>query len=165
MSIFNNSQILRGQSFAHGLSPFDALAIDSDVFVETPRLSVLIDEEGVTNISGRVLLHEEADPIDSVSVPSFSKGNNFVEGLARVLPGVPVGGVIAYSSGAQFGVSGSLPEGFVRCDGKVYKKPGGGNWIAPVVAQGLVVGQIVWIVRLPEGAVATGGKFVPNFGN
>jgi hypothetical protein len=87
MSIFTSSRNLKGQSFAHGLAPFDPLSLDSDEFVETSRLSILIDEEGEVNVSGPVRLFAGTDPIDSDEIPTFSKGNKFVAGLEKVLPG------------------------------------------------------------------------------
>jgi hypothetical protein len=167
MSIFTSSRNLKGQSFAHGLAPFDPLSLDSDEFVETPSLSILIDEDGEVNVSGPMKLFAGTDPIDSDEIPTFSKGNKFVAGLERVLPGVPVGGIIAYTGGGGVFVAGAsvgnLPEGFVRADGKVYKLAGGRTWVAPIIPPGP---GFIWIVRLPAGAAGTGGQVRrTNIGN
>jgi hypothetical protein len=171
MSIFTSSRNLKGQSFAHGLAPFDPLSLDSDEFVETPRLSILIDEEGEVNVSGPVRLFAGTDPIDSDEIPTFSKGNKFVAGLEKVLPGVPAGGIIAYTEGrgvlvAGSGVGKGLPEGFARTDGKIYRLAGGGTWVAPIIPPGVLGTDVIWIVRLPAGAEATGGRVRrANIGN
>jgi hypothetical protein len=150
--LFSDSRNLRGQSFSYGLGRFDPIEVDSDEFVETPSLSVFVDEEGITNISDKILLHtSEVDCIDSTTTPQFSKGNKFIAGLARVLPGVPEEGVIAFAGRG-------IPPGWGRCNGGIYKRPGGGTWTAPFIPPGFGSMDVVWIVRLPEGVEDTGFK-------
>jgi hypothetical protein len=158
--LFSDSRNLRGQSFSYGLGRFDPTEADSNEFVETPTLSIFVDEEGVTNISEKILLHPaEVDCIDSTTVPQFSKGNKFIAGLAGILPGVPEEGVIAFAGS-------SIPAGWGRCNGGIYKKPNGRTWTAPFIPIGFGSIDIVWIVRLPEGVVDTGiKKTVPNIAN
>ncbi len=152
-TIFNSLRNLSGRSFSYGLAPPDYSSVDSGEFVESPSLSVLVDEDGDVNVSGSVKLFAGTDPIDSDKIPTFSKGNKFVAGLEKVLPGVPAGGIIAYTGGNQAlvagGSVGSLPGGFVRADGKVYKLASGRTWFTPTLPPGP---GFVWIVRLPEGA-------------
>jgi hypothetical protein len=134
------------------LGRFNPIEVDLDEFVETPSLSVFVDEEGVTNISDKIMLHStEVDCIDSTTIPQFSRGNKFIAGLAGVLSGVPEGGVIAFAGD-------SLPKGWGRCNGGIYKKPNGETWAAPFFPTGFGSEDVVWIVRLPEGVVDTGTK-------
>jgi hypothetical protein len=160
MSIFSDSRYLAGQSFGHGLAPFDSVAVDSDEFVETSRLSLLVGEEGEVNISGPMKLFAPTDPIDSDKIPTFSKGNKFVAGLEKVLSGVPVGGVIAYARGR------SIPSGYGRCDGSTYSIEGGGSFTAPKILPGFGGTGITWIVKLPAGAGERGAaRRRANIGN
>jgi hypothetical protein len=150
--LFSDSRNLRGQSFSYGLGKFNPTEVDSDEFVETPSLSVFVDEEGVTNISEKILLdNAEVDCIDSTTTPQFSKGNKFIAGLAKALPGVPEEGVIAFAGR-------KVPEGWGRCNGGIYKRPNGGTWTAPFFPVGFGSQDVVWIVRLPDGVVDTGEK-------
>lgn len=145
-SLFSSSKNLRGQRFSYGLGRFDPIAIDQDEFIETPSLSVFIDEEGVVNISDKILLHSsEEDCIDTTTTPQFSKNNKLIKGLSKVLPGVPEGGAVALGEG------NSIPQGWAKCDGRVYAREDGGLWIAPTIPDGFGGPGIVWIVRLPAG--------------
>jgi hypothetical protein len=158
MSIFNDTNSLRGQSFAYGLAPFDPVSTDSEEFVESDEVAVFVDGDGTANVAGQILLHKESDPIDAVSIPTFSAENNFIKGLAGVVGAVPPGGVILYAGSAL-----SLPEGWGLCDGTIYTLPNGGRFIAPRVtlppgSTDLIV-SVIYIVKLPEGAVRGGTLF------
>jgi hypothetical protein len=156
-SIFDSSENLGAQSFAHALSPFDSLSINSNDFVESSKMSVFVDEQGTVNVDGELRLFKNSDPIDAITEPSFSKKNKFIVGLEKALPGVPPGGIILYTGGSR--TSPQPPSGFGLCDGRIYRLNGGGTWIAPYILS--IAPGAEWIVRLPEGAVSTGGRITP----
>jgi hypothetical protein len=149
---FTNSRNLGGQSFPHGLSPFSALELEGDEFVESERLGVFVGEDGVVNIADQVMLWGEGeDVLDSKVEPKFSRENKFVRGLEKVLPGVPAGGVVAWDRLA------APPSGWGKADGSVYAIEGGNRvFEAPIIPDGFGGGGIGWIVRLPAGAVKIG---------
>jgi len=81
MSVFDDPASLRGQSFGYGLAPLDPVAEDSEIFVETRRLGLFIDEQGMGHVSGPLRLYASTDPIDCERVPTFSKDNLFIRGV------------------------------------------------------------------------------------
>jgi hypothetical protein len=156
--IFNSSENLRGQSFAHALAPFDRVATDSDEFVESGRMSVFVDEQGTVNVADELRLFKDTDPIDAEVKPKFSPGNKFIQGLLDVVSAVPVGGIILYTKFGNFGAPTSAPGGYGLCDGSIYKTADGGTFVAPNLG---TFGTATWIVKLPAGVKSTGDKASP----
>jgi hypothetical protein len=151
MSIFDDSNNLRGQSFAYGLAPFDRVATDSDEFVESDKVSVFVDEDGTVNVDETIMLYKEADPLDAIIEPNFSKDNQFIAGLNKAITAVPIGGIILFPTynprsvaspskrnwlAAIFGprYQGSTlyprdtPRGFVPCAGQVLRYADGSSY-------------------------------------
>jgi hypothetical protein len=133
MSIFNSAEVLSGESFSHGLSPYDPSITDPSEFSPSRALSVLVDESGRTNFSGPLLFHRKRDPVDSTEIPEFSKDNKFVKGLQQVMQSVPDGGIILYGLGDPFRRPTTAPPGFVLCDGKSYFRANGTSWAVPLL--------------------------------
>ena len=151
-SIFNRAENLGAQSFPHGLSPYDPLANDAEEFVESAEMSVFVGRNGVINIAGEIRLFKETDPIDAEAVPKFSEKNKFIQGIADILPGVPVKGILLY-------LGSEAPGGYGLCNGAVYKLSGGKQFITPnLPAPGGTgaSGGVVYIIKLPAGAKDTG---------
>lgn len=162
--LFNSDATLGGESFSHGLTRLGGERVNNNSsdedFAPSNDLALFVDEEGKVNIDGKVYSYEDIDPIDSETVPKFGKENNFIKGLAAVLPSVPVGGVIGYGSGIPLAtsvrLSKSVPAGYAVCDGSVYKSPETGKiWVTPLISLSLT-GGFIYIQRLPEGYEPTG---------
>lgn len=148
MSLFSDPRTLRKQSFAYGLSKFNTLETDSGDFIETSGLSVFVNEDGVTNISDRVLLHSaEIDPIDFTTIPQFSQQNNFIKGIAGVVPGVPVGGCVLYAGNIE-----NIPDGYGVCDRREYILESGEVFLTPNIpfVQNYFTMPYAYIIRLPK---------------
>ena len=158
MSVFDDPASLRGQSFGYALAPLDPLAEDSETFVEATRLGLFIDEQGEGHVSGPLRLYAPTDPIDCDEVPTFSKGNLFIEGIERVISTVPTYGIILWDVSDE--ATNPIPPGWVRCDGKKYILPDGSEWVASdISALFLNLGDenfVAYIQKLPEGAVVFG---------
>ena len=153
MRIFDEPSKLLNRNFGWGLAPFLPSDLGEDAESEdSSRLVLFIDEEGTVNVSEQLLLYKEADPIDSSTIPTFSKENLFIEGLKKVINPFPTYGVILFpttmpssheviSEGGVFGpiysAGGSArfprdtPEGFVPCAGQTLRYPGGGIVVVP----------------------------------
>jgi hypothetical protein len=165
-SLFTAPSILQGQSFSHALAPLDPEAERSDEFIESRKLSLFADEQGTINVGETMLLYKRTDPIDGDVEHTYSPGNKFIAGLNKVITTIPTGGVIAYASGSRTGAPGSPPSGYGRCNGAVYNLSGGGTWTAPIIPDGFGGSGIIWIVKLPPGAVDSGARIQPpNIGN
>lgn len=162
---FNSPSTLGGESFSHGLTRLGAEQFDSndsdEDFVPSNDLALFIDEEGTVNVDGQIYSYEDVDPIDSEIVPKFNKENNFIKGLAAVLPTVPVGGVIGYALGSPLtsldSLSKSIPAGYGPCNGSVYKSAETGKlWLTPYIDTLSL--NFIYIQKLPEGYEATGRR-------
>jgi len=161
MSVFDDPASLRGQSFGYGLAPLDPVAEDSEIFVETRRLGLFIDEQGMGHVSGPLRLYASTDPIDCEEIPTFSKNNLFIKGISNVIPTVPTYGIILCDAG-------KVPSsGWARCNGEVYELSDGERYRVPnliLFTPGFAptgVG-LVYIQKLPEGAKSLGrgvGRF------
>ena len=152
MSRFSDPALLNGESYAYGLTRVGDTQ-DSEEFTESTSLDLYIDEEGVANFLGRIFSYEEQDPIDCETVPKFSSGNNFIKGVAQVLPpGVPVGSFFGYVP--PLGEK-EPPAGYGFCDGSLYELPDGTIWVTPNIPP--AAGQAnVFIQKLPSGARLSG---------
>lgn len=150
MNNFTDPALLGGESFAYGLSRVGDVE-ESEEFTESVSLDLYIDEDGTTNISGKILSFAKRDPIDCEQVPNFSNTNNFIKGLAQALPpGVPVGAFFGYVS-----VEKEPPAGYGFCNGGLYELPDGNFWVTPNIPP--AAGQAnVFIQKLPPGAKSLG---------
>jgi hypothetical protein len=149
-SLFTDPLALSGRRFAHGLARLSDIPI-SEKFVPSQSLSVYIDKKGRVNVNGPIRLYEVTDPIDSVEVPSFSPDNKFIKGLEKAIDAVPVGTVLLYGNGDLNINSVTLPSGYVKCDGKIYKLPNGRFWTTPDFSL-LTTLSIVYIQKIPADA-------------
>ena len=155
MSVFDDPASLRGQSFGYGLAPLDPLTEDLETFVETTRLGLFIDEQGVGHVSGPLKLYAPTDPIDCDEVPIFSEGNLFIKGIERAITSVPTYGIILWDVRDE--EVSPIPSGWVRCDGKKYVLPDGNEWVVSDISTNFGDEQFVsYIQKLPEGAVVFG---------
>ena len=146
---FTNPINLDGQSFSHGLSSFSPEQDQLGEFVEDDEMVVFCDEKGVTHVSKQIRLYEEADPIEANTVPTFSKGNKFVEGLAGAISTVPTGGIILYTDGSGPLGQPKIPAGWAECNGDSYLSQDGREvWGTPVIDPN---GGAIHIQKLPPG--------------
>lgn len=160
MGLFDDPSKLYNTSFGWALTSYSE-EVDDGPPPDSSRLVVFIDEEGVLNTDGKIMLFPEVDPIDAPGPPEFTKSNQFVEGLKKVINPFPVNGIILYptidpgsvevlSEGGFFGTitaGGSevrfpndTPEGFVPCAGQVLEYPGGVEYVVPNLASRTVTG-------------------------
>lgn len=143
-TIFTDSIKLENRNFGWGLSAYPG--DDAEPGTDAPSMALFVDEEGVANVSGPLLLHltaGTADPIDSVEIPTFSPENLFIEGVRRAIPPFPMYGVLAFPARnvEMAGVTGAAiflpglgeenrfpddtPAGFVPCLGQLLTYSGG----------------------------------------
>jgi hypothetical protein len=147
---FNDPSILREESFAPGLS-----RPNPDQFGQSASLDVYVDDEGNTNVQGKILSYASTDPIDCEEVPRFSSDNNFVAGLAKSIPGVPPGAYFQYAGDKK-----KAPEGYAYCNGGVYTLADGTEWVTPYLITPPSKFS-TYIQKLPEGATFTGRYYSP----
>lgn len=152
MGLFDDPGKLLNRNFGWGLASFSDLLLEGEEGADIEKLALFVDEDGVLNAEGQLMLWKEKDPVDSISIPAFSKGNLFVEGLKKVINPFPTYGVLLFpttlpdsreliSEGGFFGpiYSGGknvkfprdTPEGFVPCAGQLLRYPGGGTMAVP----------------------------------
>lgn len=145
-TIFTDSIKLENRNFGWGLSAYPG--DDAEPGTDAPSMALFVDEEGVANISGPLLLHltaGPADPIDSVEIPTFSPGNLFIEGVRKAIPPFPLYGVMAFPTrsvqrdeatnaitsiaigglGEENRFPDDTPAGFVPCVGQFLTYPDG----------------------------------------
>jgi hypothetical protein len=158
MGLFDDPDKLLNRNFGWGLAAYDpttSLDGEGEGREDSPQMALFVDEDGVLNTEGRVMLWKETDPIDAPSLPTFSKDNQFVEGLKKVINPFPTFGVLLfptiipdtrevlssrgffgpiYSGGKKTKFPNDTPDGFVPCAGQVLKYPkssGVGDVVVP----------------------------------
>lgn len=153
MGLFDDPDKLLNRNFGWGLAAYNpTTSLDEEGREDSSQMALFVDEDGVLNTEGRVMLWKEKDPIDAISLPTFSKKNLFVEGLKKVINPFPTFGVLLFptiipdtkevlSSGGFFGplygegkstkFPKDTPEGFVPCAGQLLSYPGGGTVAVP----------------------------------
>lgn len=147
MSIFTNSDIISGENFSHALTNYDPSALDPLGFSPSQTLSVVVDKDGITNVAKTLLSHAKKDPVDCTKIPEFSTSNKFIKGIEKAINTVPPGGIILYNQGDPFRPpTGSLPAGYVFCDGRSYFKKDGTTWRVPKIPP---LDTAVYIQKLP----------------
>jgi hypothetical protein len=153
---FTDPSILKGESYSHALARVNtAPDTSSEEFQPDNELAVYVDEEGTVNTLGTIYSYASRDPIECETTPEFNPENNFIRGLQKALsPGVPVGGVIAYSTGGLTNPAKQLPAGYAPCNGGIYRRADGSLWTVPAIAS--VGFGTIYIQRLPADAVYTG---------
>jgi hypothetical protein len=146
MGLFDDPSLqLDRRTFSYALGPFYD---QPDSLEEFPppisKLSLFVDKGGKINISNRVRLYDQVDertgeasntdPLDCIeSVPTFSKGNKFVRGLASALeakigaPTYSVVGIPTYDPADPLSSFPAIPDGWVIASGYrlVYDAPEG----------------------------------------
>lgn len=152
MGLFDDPDKLLNRNFGWGLASYTETLLDGEEPSDSQKLALFVDEDGVLNTEGQILLWKDKDPIDALTPPTFSKKNQFVEGLKKVINPFPTYGVLLFptilpssreviSQGGFFGpVYGAgtttrfprdTPEGFVPCAGQTLRYPGGGIIAVP----------------------------------
>ncbi len=152
MGLFDDPGKLLNRNFGWGLASYTETLLDGEEPSDSQKLALFVDEDGVLNTEGQILLWKDKDPIDALTPPTFSKKNQFVEGLKKVINPFPTYGVLLFptilpssreviSQGGFFGpVYGAgtatrfpkdTPEGFVPCAGQILRYPGGGTIAVP----------------------------------
>lgn len=152
MGLFDDPGKLLNRNFGWGLASYSDFTLEGEEPDDVDKLALFVDEEGVLNTEGQILLWKEKNPIDAPTPPIFSKNNQFVEGLKKVINPFPTYGVLLFptilpasrevvSQGGFFGpiYSGGVrtrfprdtPEGFVPCAGQVLTYPGGSTVAVP----------------------------------
>ena len=152
MGLFDDPGKLLNRNFGWGLASYTDILLDGEEPSDSQKLALFVDEEGVLNTEGQILLWKEKDPIDAPTPPTFSKNNQYIEGLKKVINPFPTYGVLLFpttipssreviSEGGFFGPTYSAgtstrfprdtPEGFVPCAGQTLRYPGGGTIVVP----------------------------------
>lgn len=159
MGLFDDPSKLLNRNFGWGLGSYTEPPLEDGEPSDSQKLALFVDEEGVINTEGRVMLWKDKDPIDSPSMPTFSKNNQFVEGLKKVINPFPTYGVLVfpitlpdsrevistggllgpvYGGGAPVKFPRDTPEGFVPCAGQSLRYPGGRVVVVPNMASAQV---------------------------
>ena len=162
MGLFDDPSKLLNRNFGWGLASYTEPLLDGEEPSDTQKLALFVDEEGVLNAEGRLVLWKEKDPIDALTPPIFSKANQFVEGLKKVINPFPTYGVLVfpttlpgsrevssiggffgpiYSAGDKAKFPRDTPEGFVPCAGQVLRYPassGVGDVVVPNMASATI---------------------------
>ena len=145
MGIFDDPSKLLNRNFGWGLGSYTESLLDGEEPADAQKLALFVDEEGVLNAEGRVMLWKDKDPIDAPTIPTFSKKNLFVEGLKKVINPFPTYGVLVFPTtlpgsrevisegggligpilgpGTRARFPRDTPEGFVPCAGQILKYP------------------------------------------
>jgi len=152
MGLFDDPAKLLNRNFGWGLASYTESISDEGEPTDAQKLALFVDEDGVLNAEGQIMLWKEKNPIDSAFLPTFSKDNLFIEGLKKVINPFPTYGVLLFpttlpnspelvSEGGFFGpiyeggkntkFPNDTPEGFVPCAGQLLRYPGGGVLVVP----------------------------------
>lgn len=152
MGLFDDPGKLLNRNFGWGLASYSDFTLEGEEPDDVEKLALFVDEEGILNAEGQILLWKDKDPIDALTPPEFSKDNQFVEGLKKVINPFPIYGIMLFptfvpssreviSPGGFFGPIFSAgtstrfprdtPEGFVPCAGQILRYPGGGIIAVP----------------------------------
>lgn len=155
MGLFDDPDKLLNRNFGWGLAAYNPttnLDEEGEGREDASQMALFVDEEGVINTEGRVMLWKEKDPIDAISIPTFSKKNQFVEGLKKVINPFPMYGIALipivkpdsrevlstggffgnlYTSGVNTRFPRDTPDGFVPCAGQLLRYPGGEEVVIP----------------------------------
>jgi hypothetical protein len=155
MGLFDDPDKLLNRNFGWGLASYTDTLLDGEEPSDSQKLALFVDEEGVLNTEGQILLWKDKDPIDALTPPTFSKKNQFVEGLKKVINPFPTYGVLlfptilpssrevisqggffgpVYSAGTATRFPRDTPEGFVPCAGQTLRYPGGVTIVVPNLA-------------------------------
>lgn len=144
MGLFDDPSKLLNRNFGWGLASYTDTLLDGEEPSDSQKLALFVDEEGILNTEGQIFLWKEKDPIDSPTIPTFSKKNQYIEGLKKVINPFPTYGILLFptilpssrkviSEGGFFGPTYSAgvntrfprdtPEGFVPCAGQTLRYP------------------------------------------
>ena len=180
MGLFDDPNKLLNRNFGWGLASYSDITLDGEEIEDVEKLALFVDEDGVLNAAGRIMLWNEKDPVDSAFLPTFTKDNLFIEGLKKVINPFPTFGVLVFpttqpgsrdvvSEGGWFGTiysAGSsvrfpqdTPEGFVPCAGQLLRYPKGSG-IGDVV----VPNMISTTRDVGDGGVSTTTYYAPPGG-
>lgn len=180
MGLFDDPNKLLNRNFGWGLASYSDITLDGEEIEDVEKLALFVDEDGVLNAEGRIMLWNEKDPVDSAFLPTFTKDNLFIEGLKKVINPFPTFGVLVFpttqpgsrdvvSEGGWFGTiysAGSsvrfpqdTPEGFVPCAGQLLRYPKGSG-IGDVV----VPNMISTTRDVGDGGVSTTTYYAPPGG-
>ncbi len=159
MGLFDDPSKLLNRNFGWGLASYSDFVLEGEDTPDVQKLALFVDDEGVLNAEGQIMLWKDKDPLDAPTIPTFSKDNLLVEGLKKVINPFPTYGVLVFpttlpgsreviSTGGFFGpVYGGgtpvkfprdTPEGFVPCAGQTLRYPGGRNVVVPNMASAQV---------------------------
>ena len=127
MGLFDNSEILTNRTFSWALGPYFVPPTDlTDFPDDVSKISLFVDEEGTINVDEQLYLFKDTDPIDALTLPTWSKTNNFIKSLQREV-GVPTYSIIAFpwykvnkEGTEKVKWPNDTPEGFVPCNGWKY---------------------------------------------
>lgn len=158
--VFTDPDKLRGRQFGYALGPDPGS--EPAQFTESVSLSLYVDVEGVIRAGSPIVLHQQADPIDAIDVPTFSRDNRFVQGLEAVLQTVPDGTIILFPTrridrqGAEVMYPKDTPEGYVPCVGQTLKYPDGSSVYVPLIsvpanANGIALYDARYMMKVPRG--------------
>lgn len=156
---FTDPDKLQGRRFSYALGPYSP---QEPNFTESVELSLYVDDQGTINTGNTLLLHPDRDPVDCVSIPEFTKGNKFVQGLNRVLDTLPTGSIILFPTyrfdrnGASPVSSDALypdhtPPGFVPCANQLLEYKGGGTIRVPYIPMPAAGMPAVYMMKVPPG--------------
>ena len=127
MGLFDDSDILSNRTFSWALGPYFVPPTDLTEFPDdVSKISLFVDANGTINVDEQLYLFKDTDPIDALSMPTWSKTNNFIKSLQREV-GVPMYSIIVYpwykinKEGLEkIKWPNDTPEGFVPCNGWKY---------------------------------------------
>lgn len=152
MGLFDDPGKLLNRNFGWGLASYSDFVLEGEDTPDVQKLALFVDDEGVLNAEGQIMLWKDRDPLDAPAIPTFSRDNLLVEGLKKVINPFPTYGVLVFptilpgsreiiSTGGFFGpVYGGgtpvkfprdTPEGFVPCAGQSLRYPGGRMVVVP----------------------------------
>ena len=162
MGLFDDPSKLLNRNFGWGLASYSDIILDGEEIEDVEKLALFVDEDGVLNAEGQIMLWKEKDPIDAITEPTFTKDNLFIEGLKKVINPFPTFGVLVfpttqpgsrdvvseggffgtiYSAGSSVRFPQDTPEGFVPCAGQLLRYPKGSG-IGDVVVPNMVSATI-----------------------
>ena len=69
MGLFDDPGKLLNRNFGWGLGSYTEPLLDGEEPSDTQKLALVVDDEGVLNAEGQIMLWKDRDPLDAPAIP------------------------------------------------------------------------------------------------